>query len=445
MERRTFLTTAGLLTAGALVPGCTTESESPPAESPTAQSDVPASSAAGNGWQSVRDAFALSPDVIHMSALLVSTHPQPVREAIDRYRRELDANPVRYLQEQNNRRKQDVRDAAADYLGGGAADIALTDSTTMGIALVYHGLQLQPDDEILTTEHAYYATYEALRQVSDRTGARVRRIRLYDDPAEASADQIVTRITEAITPSTRALALTWVHSSTGVKLPLSQISEAVAEQNRGREDGDGVVICVDGVHAMGIEDIDVDALGCDFLMAGCHKWLFGPRGTGIVWGRPEAWPMLSPVIPSFVEDASWVAWAERADPSGPTTAERMSPGGFKAFEHEWAVADAFRFHQNIGKARVAERTHGLTRQLKEGLSEMSHVTLHTPLPDELSAGIVCFEVDGHSPDGIVDHLERQSIIATTTPYAVTYPRLTPSIYNTPEEVQAAVDAVAALG
>jgi len=58
---------------------------------------------------------------------------------------------------------------------------------------------------------------------------------------------------------------------------------------------------------------------------------------------------------------------------------------------------------------------------------------------------VCFEFDGHSPNGVVDNLERQSIIATTIPYTVTYPRLTPSIYNTPEEVQAAIDAVAAFG
>jgi selenocysteine lyase/cysteine desulfurase len=110
-----------------------------------------------------------------------------------------------------------------------------------------------------------------------------------------------------------------------------------------------------------------------------------------------------------------------------------------------AMADAFQFHQNVGKARVAERTQGLTRQLKEGRSETSHVTLHTPLSDELSAGIVCFEVDGHSPNAVVDHLERQSIIASTISYAVTYPRLTPSIYNTPEELQAAIEAVAALG
>ncbi len=379
-----------------------------------------------------------------MSALLVSSHPRPVREAIDRYRRELDANPVRYLQENNNPRKGAVREAAANYFGGRAQDVALTDSTTMGIALVYHGLNLNPDDDVLTTEHAYYATYEALRQVTERTGADVRRIRLYDEPAEASADQIVERIREAVRPSTRALALTWVHSSTGVRLPIRQISDAVADINRGRNDEDRILVCVDGVHGFGIEDVTMDDLGCDFFMAGCHKWLFGPRGTGAVWGRPDAWPRLSPIIPSFVEDSSWNAWAERSDPPGPTTAERMTPGGFKPFEHQWAVADAFSFHQEIGKPRIAERTHDLARQLKEGLSEMEHVILHTPLDDNLSAGIVCFQVDGHSPDGVVDHLHRQSIIATTTPYSVSYPRLTPSIYNTPGEVVTALEAISDL-
>lgn len=131
--------------------------------------------------------------------------------------------------------------------------------------------------------------------------------------------------------------------------------------------------------------------------------------------------------------------------SGPTTAERMTPGGFKPFEHQWAVADAFAFHEEIGKNRIADRTHALNTRLKDGLAEMDHVTLHTPLSEELSSGIVCFEVDGHSPNGVVDHLERGGIIGTTTPYAVTYPCLTPSIYNTPEEVDLALDVIAGLG
>lgn len=376
-----------------------------------------------------------------MSALLVSTHPQPVQEAIDRYRARLDADPVRYLQENNNERKRTARTAVADYLGGGPDHVALTDSTTMGIAVVYHGLQLGPGDEILTTEHAYYATHETLRQVSDRTGATIRTIGLFDRPEDASEQQIVDRIRRAITPQTRALALTWVHSSTGMKLPMPAIAEAVGNVNRDRDDADRVLVCLDAVHGFGVEDATADELGCDFYMAGCHKWLFGPRGTGIVWARPNSWARLRPIIPSFIDDGSWDAWASGEEPPGPTTAERMSPGGFKAFEHQWAIADAIEFHQEIGKARIAERTHALSTQLKDGLATMPGVRVVTPREEELSAGIVCFDVDGRSPEAVVDRLAQRDIVATTTPYARPYPRLTPSIYNTTEEVDTVLRAM----
>jgi isopenicillin-N epimerase len=184
------------------------------------------------------------------------------------------------------------------------------------------------------------------------------------------------------------------------------------------------------VHGFGVEDIDILRMGCDFLAAGTHKWLFGPRGTGVLWGHPRAQRWVTPTIPTFVRDGSW----------GGT----MSPGGFHSFEHRWALTEAFGFHQGIGKARVAERIHALNRQCKEGLATMRHVTLYTPVSEALSSGIVCFDVQGHSPAQVVARLRERRIIASTTPYSPSYARFTPGLLNTPEEVDAALAAVRAL-
>ncbi len=446
MERRTFVKKAGLLlAAGSVATGCEESVEQyPPNEDRSRETRAPLGSSQPSDdrtWSWVRDQFQLSPDKIHLAALLVSSHPKPVQEAIAEYRREINETPTPYLEAENDELKAEVRNAAAEYLGGEANEIALTDSTTQGIALVYNGLQLEPGDEVVTTEHGYYATHESLRLAAARSGANIRKIRLYDRPQAASQKQIVDRIRSNITPNTRAVALTWVHSSTGVKLPLSQIGEAMAEVNADRDEDERVLLCVDGVHGFGVEDVTVDELGCDFFMAGCHKWLFGPRGTGIVWGRSDAWNRLLPTIPSFMDSESWLAWTKDRAPRGPTTAARVSPGGFKPFEHQWAMTEAFEFHQGIGKAAVADRTHTLARQLKEGLAQMNGITLYTPPEEELSAGIVCFDVDGRSPEAVVASLMDRDIVATTTPYAVTYPRLTPSIYNTPEEIEEALRAV----
>ena len=444
MDRRKFVSRAGTaLIASTVGLSCRSSEEKQIRASSSPDENVAATTAdlESKTWTAVQRQFNLAPDKIHYGAFLVASNPRPVRQAIRRHRQRLNEDPAAYLQEENDPQKQEVRTAAGDYLDVSADEIALTDSTTMGLGLVYNGLRLKPGQEVVTTEHDYYATHESLRLATERSGATMRVTPLYDDSASATEDELVSNIADALTPETRVLALTWVHSKTGLKLPLGTISEAVAEANAGRAEEDRVLLCVDGVHGFGVEDVTMDDLGCDFFMAGCHKWLFGPRGTGIVWGRPEAWAATRPTIPSFMDTSSWSAWARNEDPPGPTTATRMSPGGFKPFEHQWAMAEAFRFHQQIGKDRIAARTHALARQLKEGMAQMPHIHLHTPMSDALSAGIICFECDGLSPEAVRDQLRDQNIIATTTPYAVTYARLAPSILNTPAEIETTLQAL----
>ena len=100
--------------------------------------------------------------------------------------------------------------------------------------------------------------------------------------------------------------------------------------------------------------------------------------------------------------------------------------------------------RRIGKARVAERTHDLARQLKEGLAGMPHVALHTPRSDSLSAGIVSFDIQGLSPSAAVMRLRERRIIASVAPYAVPHARLTPCLANTPQEIETVLQEVRSL-
>jgi selenocysteine lyase/cysteine desulfurase len=334
-----------------------------------------------------------------------------------------------------------VRVAAARYLGVDADEIALTDNTTMGLALLYGGLNLAEDDEILTTTHDFYSTHESLRLRALRTGARVRKVRLYQNARTTSVDEIVSAVRRGVTPKTKAVAVTWVHSSTFVKLPISALADALRPTN--------ALLCVDGVHGFGAEATTPTQLGCDFLVSGCHKWLLGPRGTGLIWGRTAAWNAVTPTIPSF-DGRAIRPWIEGATPppSGIPDLPRaiaMTPGGFHTFEHRWALADAFEFRRKIGRARAAARTHALAQRLKSGLAEIKAVRLVTPQSSALSAGLVCFEVEGHDPYDFVDRLyARKRVVASVTPYATRYVRLGPSILNTSADVDRAVRAVRAL-
>ena len=404
LDRRGFLVRSGLALAAAGVFG-------PEALVGAAETNTKTAPS----WRAVRRQFLLRRDRVHLGGFLLASHPTPVRQAIERHRRRFDADPVDYLHRNYMAEEAAVLGLAAAYTGGRGEDIALTDSTTMGLSLLYNGIELGAGDDVLTSTHDFFVTHEALRLKAEQTGASVRKIQLYEEAANASADEIVRRVAAAVMPRTRVVALTWVHSSTGVKLPIRRIADALAPLN-----GGSILMCVDGVHGFGVEDVRLPELGCHFFVAGCHKWLFGPRGTGIVWGRPEAWPRVRTTIPSFTETG--------------TPGSRMTPGGFHSFEHRWALADAFRFQLRIGKARVAARTHALNTRFKSGLAAMSHVTCHTPRSTDLSSGLVCFEVRGRAPEDVVDYLSQHDVIATVTPYVPSYARVSPSILNTPAEI-----------
>src|SRR6185436_8509486 len=208
--------------------------------------------------------------------------------------------------------------------------------------------------------------------------------------ATATTAEMTEKLRAAIKPNTRVVGLTWVHSSTGMRLPITALAAVVTEANRGRAEKDQMLLVVDGVHGLGCTDETVANLGADFFCAGTHKWMFAPRGTGIVWARADRWAKLRPTIPSFSDMDVFVGWMKGDTTPRPTTAYIMTPGGFQAYEHQWAMSAAFKFHEKMGRARVAKRIRELNDQCKAGLAAMKNITLHTPKDPALSAGISCF-------------------------------------------------------
>lgn len=393
-------------------------------------------------WQSVRDLFQLSPDKAHLSAMLISAHPAPVRDAIERHRRGLDADPVEYLEANDERLTGAARRAAATYLGLHESHVALTDSTTMSVGLVYAGVRLRAGDEIITTEQDYFVTDEALRLAAARAGAVVRKVSLYDRIEDAGVEAMVSAVIDAITPATRLVALTWVHSSTGLKIPAARIGARIREINAERAEADRVLFGLDAVHGFGIENVSLAALGCDFLMAGCHKWLFGPRGTGIIAASDRGLRSIAPLIPSFDDPNVMARWIEdRSEPAGVMTGTRLTPGGFKPFEHRWALTEAFALHDRIGRDAVEQRTHALATRLKAELKAVPGVSVKTPDTPDLSAGIVSFDVEGSAPAQVVARLRQRGVIGSVAPYARPHVRLTPSIVNSEADLERAVSAL----
>jgi selenocysteine lyase/cysteine desulfurase len=440
LDRRDFLVRGGLLAGATTLAGASGYLAARELAGPNGDAEA----AGRETTKADTRQFLLDPAYVNLTTFLLASHPRVVREAIERHRRGLDAGTALYLRQAEPMFEEEARGAAAEYLGTTPEQVALTDSTTMGLGLMYARLGLEPGDEVVTTEHDFYATHEPLRLREQLDGATVRRISLYEEPENASVDAIVAAVSSALRPRTRALALTWVHSSSGVKLPLREIATAVARANRGRSDRARILLCVDGVHGFGAEDASPIDLGVDVFSSGCHKWLFGPRGTGLLWAAPHAWERLAPTIPTF-DGSAYIAWIEGRAPTETPAGSLNTPGGFHSFEHRWALKEAFEFHRDIGRDNITARTRALATRMKEGLANIQGVTVKTPMDESLSAGLVCCDVSGRPAGELVDRLrEEHNVIASVTPYAKQYLRFGPSIANQQADVDRALEAVAAI-
>jgi selenocysteine lyase/cysteine desulfurase len=213
-----------------------------------------------------------------------------------------------------------------------------------------------------------------------------------------------------------------VQSGSGVKLPIGEIGKLVDEHNRNRDDKDRILYVVDGVHGFGVENLDFPDMHCDFFIAGTHKWMFGPRGTGLICARSEQNTYVTPMVPTFSQDNNF--------------ATTMTPGGYHAFEHRWALDEAFKLHLQLGKAQVQARIHQLNDELKGQLLAHPQIELVTPRSPALSAGFTFFRVKGQDSGEVAAHMMKNRVVIDAVERDVgPVVRTSPGLLNTSTEIQ----------
>ncbi|GAA2529403.1 aminotransferase class V-fold PLP-dependent enzyme [Pilimelia columellifera] len=426
LGRRGFLAGVGALAGGALTGSAALGQPAPEPRRAAATDglgridpgpDVVDARTGAVDWAAVRAQFRLDPRKVHLSLFLLSSNPTPIRDRMARVAEQYDADPMLAYQGDDDAQSSVVR-----YLGGSGGESALCWNTTTAHGLVWGSLKIKPSQEILLTNFDHFVHHGSVDLCCNRSGARKRVISLFADPAKATADEIASRLKAEIKPNTRAVGTTWGHSSCGVRMPLAVMAKVVAEANRGRAEADRCLLIVDGVHALGAVDESPAASGVDVFLSGLHKWLFGPRGTGIVWYKSGVGQNFYPQHHSYAGGAH-------------------NPGGFHASEARLALPTTIAWHDNIGRRNIAARITELSTRLKDGLSEIRGMRLRTPRDPAMSAGITCFEIDGMSNSSIVNGLQQRGLMASHATYSAQYARVGTACINTPEEIDKVIAAV----
>jgi selenocysteine lyase/cysteine desulfurase len=177
-----------------------------------------------------------------------------------------------------------VRQRAAALIGCVADELLFTRSTTEAMNSVALGISWKPGDRVLTTDQEHEGGELCWKHVARRFGVAIDRVPV--GPMDAPG-AIVDRFTAAWTGGTRVVSVSHLITTTGLRMPIADVA-ALARSR-------GALCVVDGAQALGHVHVDVRALGCHAYAASGHKWLLGPKGTGLLYIGKDAEDRIQPV------------------------------------------------------------------------------------------------------------------------------------------------------
>ncbi len=297
--------------------------------------------------------FLLRSDVVFLNHGSFGACPRPVFQRYQAWQRELEAQPVDFLVRRLPHELAQARCALAAYVGAAEDNLVFVPNATFGVNIVARSLDLQPGDEVLTTNHEYGAAERAWRFNCRQRGARLVHQPLplpVQEPGE-----LVEALWQGVTPRTRVIFLSHITSPTALILPVQAVCQRAREA--------GILTVVDGAHAPGQVELDLEALGADFYTGNCHKWLCSPKGAAFLYARPERQALLDPLVVSWGWESlrpgpspflDYFEWTGTVDPS-----PLLSVPHAIRFLEEWnwpAIREACHRLAVTTRARIQELT-----------------------------------------------------------------------------------------
>lgn len=382
-------------------------------------------------WQLYRLLWSLEPEITFLNHGSFGACPQTVLQKQQEWRRRLEQEPVRFFALELEALLDDARQVLAAFVGADPEMLAFVPNATTGINTVLRSLRFQPGDELLTTDHEYNASRNALNFAAEQTGATVV-VAEVPFPVESAA-QMTSAVLERVTERTRLVLLDHVTSQTALVFPLESLIPQLTSR--------GIEVLVDGAHAPGMIPLNLQTLGATYYTGNCHKWLCAPKGAGFLAVHPERQSQIRPLVishgaNSLRTDRSRFRlefdWVGTADPSAyltvPTAIQYLAdlmPSGWPA---------------------LMQRNRSLVLAMRQMLCQEFQLPL--PCPDELIGSMAVVPFPGGSAETLQTQLFQQyQIEIPVIPWPGAYQRLirlSAQLYNSPTDYQILAEALRAL-
>lgn len=373
----------------------------------------------------MRDLFLLDPGLTFLNHGSFGACPREVLDAQVEWQRQMERNPVEFLGRRSAALLRDARAALAAALVASGEQLVFIPNSTSGVNIVARSLPLAAGDEVLATDLEYGACDAAWERVCARRGAHYRRVAI---PLPYRHAEVVDRLLAAITPRTRLIFASHIASTTALILPVADLCRAARAR--------GIATLIDGAHAPGHVPLDIDAIGADFYVGNCHKWLCAPKGAGFLHARPEHHAMLEPTVISWGYATGTGGHSGFDAYLGQTEFERhLQWQGTRDIAAWLSVPAALAFQARHDWDGVRARCHALARHALRTLTERHGLA---PIAqDDDWAQMVAIPLPARDPEALRTRLyeENRIEIPVTTHAGRVFVRLSVQGYNTADDIE----------
>jgi isopenicillin-N epimerase len=320
----------------------------------------------------VRHEWALDPDFLTVNHGSFGATPRVVLAVQEEWRRRMEAQPTRFMHDVLPGALRAAADRLAGFMGAEGKDLAFLENATVGCNAVLRSRRLQPGEEVLVLTHGYGAVRNTVRYVTEVASARMTEA-VVPSP-NPDVDGVIAGLVAAITPRTRLAVLDHITSPSALVLPLDRMVAACQERD--------VPVLVDGAHGPGQVELDLPAIGADWYVGNCHKWLCAPKGSAFIWAAPDRQDGLHPVTIShgygkgFLEEFDWT--------------------GTRDFTAFLSVPAAIDFHARLGGAALRARNVALAAEATALLARRLNTEIGATGPLAGSMGVVRLPIAGEA-------------------------------------------------
>ena len=363
-------------------------------------------------WFNIQNSFSVTRGIINLNNGGVSPSPRIVTEALVRYIWQQEDATAYTMWQLLEPQSETIRTGLAEMFGCDREEIAITRNASESLEILLMGIDFKPGDEILTTTQDYPRMLTTLRQREKRERLILKMVQIPIPPK--NLDEITAAFERGITNRTRLILIAHQINITGQITPV----KAVCDMARSK----GIETIVDGAHSFAQFDFKQKDLGCDYFGTSLHKWLYAPKGTGLLYVKRDRieriWPLMA------------------AESKQTTDIRKFEEIGTHSAAPRLAIGEAILFHRGIGAKRKEERLRYLSRYWMNRLKDLPRIHFNTSFASNQSCAIANVDIEGVDPGKIGSYLFDKHRIFTTPIVHEEFRglRITPNIYTTLDEL-----------